>query len=169
MGIFLIETGLEVSFGLKEEGFEYNLTTLKLFFDSVHSIALWAIPLALAIFLRVVTHFYHHQLIFPAYFFLIPCVFYIVIAIGGWDLEYLRHAGWIFDVGGEAKPWYQFYTHFNFAKTNWKAFWAAMPTQLALVFFGILHVPLNVSLFSFCRWRTELKVGTCAWSLAWRG
>ena len=28
---------------------------------------------------------------------------------------------------------------------NWAAFWAAMPTQLALVFFGILHVPLNVS------------------------
>jgi SulP family sulfate permease len=99
----------------------------------------------LAILLRVVTHFYHHQLIFPAYFFLIPCIFYIVIAIGGWDLEYLRHAGWIFDVGAEAKPWYQFYTHFNFAKTNWGAFWAAMPTQLALVFFGILHVPLNVS------------------------
>jgi SulP family sulfate permease len=32
----------------------------------------------------------------------------------------------------------------DFKKTNWGAFWAAMPTQLALVFFGILHVPLNV-------------------------
>jgi len=154
---------------LKEEGFEYNLTTLKRFFESVHAIALWAIPLALAIFLRVVTHFYHHQLIFPAYFFLIPCIFYIVIAIGGWDLEYLRHAGWIFDVGGEAKPWYQFYTHFNFAKTNWKAFWAAMPTQLALVFFGILHVPLNVSLYiSINRWRA-LMAGSRFGRVAWRG
>lgn len=32
----------------------------------------------------------------------------------------------------------------DFKKTSWTAFWAAMPTQLALVFFGILHVPLNV-------------------------
>ena len=32
----------------------------------------------------------------------------------------------------------------DFGKTSWSAFWAAMPTQLALVFFGILHVPLNV-------------------------
>ena len=35
-------------------------------------------------------------------------------------------------------------TEQDFGKTNWTAFWAAMPTQLALVFFGILHVPLNV-------------------------
>ena len=92
-----------------------------------------------------------------------------MIAIGGWDLEYLRHAGWIFDVGGEAKPWYQFYTHFNFAKTNWKAFWAAMPTQLALVFFGILHVPLNVSLYiSINRWRA-LMAGPRFGRVAWRG
>ena len=103
----MIETGLEVSFGLKEEGFEYNLGTFKLFFKSVHAIALWLIPLSLAI-----THFFHHQLVFPAYFFLIPCIFYIVVAIGGWDLDYLRHTGWIFDVGGQAQPWWQFYTHF---------------------------------------------------------
>jgi SulP family sulfate permease len=93
-----------------------------------------------------------------------------VIAIGGWDLEYLRHAGWIFDVGAEAKPWYQFYTHFNFAKTNWGAFWAAMPTQLALVFFGILHVPLNVSLCLFLlqvRW-TKLTSGPRFGRVAWR-
>ena len=112
VGIFLIETGLEVSFGLKDEGFEYNFQTLKLFFASTHAIALWLIPFTLALALRVITHFFHHQLIFPAYFFLIPCIFYIVVAIGGWDLEHLRHAGWIFDVGGEAQPWYQFYTHF---------------------------------------------------------
>jgi SulP family sulfate permease len=163
----LIETGLEVSFGLKEEGFEYSLGTLKLFFENIHAIALWAIPLSLAVLLRVITHFYHHQLIFPAYFFLIPCVFYIVIAIGGWDLDYLRHTGWIFDVGKESKPWYQFYTHFDFAKTNWKAFWAAMPTQLALVFFGILHVPLNVSYLHPVMGKADIA-GTGTGCLAWR-
>ncbi|OWZ68877.1 vacuolar protein [Cryptococcus neoformans Bt85] len=144
VGVFLIETGLEVSRGLKEEGFEYNLATLKLFFESGHAIALWTIPLALAILLRVITHFWHHQLIFPAYFFIIPIIFYIVIAIGRWDLQHLRKMGWVFDVGTNTQAWWKFYTLFDFRKTNWEAFWAAMPTQLALVFFGILHVPLNV-------------------------
>jgi hypothetical protein len=112
VGIFLIETGLEVSRGLKEEGFEYNLATLKLFFDSPHDILLWAVPLFLAILLRVITHYNHHQLIFPVYFFVIPIIFYIVIAIGGWDLDHLRRTGWIFDIGGESQAWWKFYTYF---------------------------------------------------------
>ncbi|ADV20089.1 vacuolar protein [Cryptococcus gattii E566] len=148
VGVFLIETGLEVSRGLKEEGFEYNLATLKLFFESGHAIALWTIPLALAILLRVITHFWHHQLIFPAYFFIISVIFYIVVAIGRWDLQHLREMGWVFDVGTNKQAWWKFYTLFDFRKTNWEAFWIALPTQLALVFFGILHVPLNVPALS---------------------
>ncbi|OCF60397.1 vacuolar protein [Kwoniella mangroviensis CBS 10435] len=144
VGIFLIETGLEVSRGLKEEGFEYNLATLKLFFESGHVIALWTIPLALAILLRIISHFFHHQLIFPAYFFVVPLIFYGVVLIGRWDLDYLRQTGWVFDVGKNTQSWWKFYTYFDFRKTHWGAFWEAMPTQLALVFFGILHVPLNV-------------------------
>lgn len=148
-----------MSRGLKEEGFEYNLATLKLFFNTPHAVALWTIPLFLAILLRVITHFFHHQLIFPAYFFIIPIIFYIVVAIGGWDFDHLRATGWVFDVGKNTQAWWKFYTYFvsataaaergaadmqDFGKTSWTAFWAAMPTQLALVFFGILHVPLNV-------------------------
>ncbi|ODN79912.1 hypothetical protein L202_03801 [Cryptococcus amylolentus CBS 6039] len=144
VGVFLIETGLQVSRGLKEEGFEYNLATLKLFFQSGHAIAIWTIPLFLAILLRIITHYFHHQLIFPAYFFIIPIIFYIVVAIGGWEIQHLRQTGWVFDVGSNTQAWWKFYTLFDLRKTHWEAFWAAMPTQLALVFFGILHVPLNV-------------------------
>jgi SulP family sulfate permease len=158
VGVFLIETGLEVSRGLKEDGFNYDLATLKLFFQDHHAILLWTIPLGLAILLRVITHYQHHQLVFPAYFFIIPIIFYIVVAIGGWDFTHLRNTGWVFDVGSDAQAWWRFYTLFvscitksgngidmqDFRKTHWGAFWKAMPTQLALVFFGILHVPLNV-------------------------
>ncbi|ORX36862.1 sulfate transporter family-domain-containing protein [Kockovaella imperatae] len=144
VGVFLLETGLEVSRGLKEEGFQYNLATLKIFFESPLAILLWTIPLALAIMLRVITHFFHHQLIFPAYFFLIPVVFYIIVFAGRFDLDHLRQLGWVMNVGGGSEAWWKFYTYFDFKKTDWGAFWAGMPTQLALVFFGILHVPLNV-------------------------
>lgn len=109
---------LEVSRGLKEEGFEYNLNTLRVFFANGHAIALWTIPLALAIILRIITHRFHHQLIFPSYFFVIPCVFYIVILIGGWSIAHLRQTGWIFDVGGVSQPWYTFYTLFGEYRQN---------------------------------------------------
>jgi sulfate permease, SulP family len=104
---------LEVSRGLKEEGFEYNWATFKIFFSDGHAIALWIIPLALAILLRIITHRFTHQLIFPTYFFIIPVVFYIIIAIGRWDMETLRAAGWVFDVGKSTQPWYKFYTLFG--------------------------------------------------------
>lgn len=112
MGVFLIVTGLQVSLGLSEEGFEYNLPTLKLFFASWHNVILWSLPLLLAILLRVITHFFHHQLIFPVYFFIIPAVFYIVVAIGGWSFQHLRDEGWVFDVGSNIQPWYSFYAGF---------------------------------------------------------
>lgn len=110
MGIFLIETGLEVSLGLKSEGFEYNLSTLKLFFHDIHSVLLWTIPLFLAILLRVITHFFHHQLIFPAYFFVIPLIFYIVVLSARIDFDHLRATGWVFDVGKNTQAWWKFYT-----------------------------------------------------------
>jgi len=111
VGVFLIETGLEVSRGLKEDGFNYDLPTLKIFFQDYHAVLLWTIPLALAILLRVITHFQHHQLIFPVYFFVIPIIFYIVVAIGGWSFPHLRNTGWVFDVGENAQAWWKFYTY----------------------------------------------------------
>lgn len=144
VGVFLFVTGLQVSLGLSEDSFEYDLKTLKHFFVDFHHIVLWLLPLSLAVLLRVITHFFHHQLIFPAYFLLIPAIFYVIVAIGGWDWQYLRDTGWVFDVGQNARPWYAFYSEFNFRLVDWGVFWRAFPSQLALVFFGILHVPLNV-------------------------
>ena len=112
VGVFLLETGLQVSRGLKEEGFQYDLSTLKYFFESPHAILIWTIPLLLAIVLRIITHFYHHQLIFPAYFFSIPVVFYIVVFAAGLDLDELRRTGWVMDVGGDTEAWWKFYTQF---------------------------------------------------------
>ncbi|KAG8710398.1 hypothetical protein FRC08_017217, partial [Ceratobasidium sp. 394] len=145
VGVFLIETGFEVSAGVNDdEGFQYNLATFRKFFMDKHNLSLWVPALALAILLRIITHRVHHQLVFPIYFIMIGIVFYIVVAIIGIDLDTLRNAGWIFDVGGSSEPWYHFYTKFDFGKTSWSAIWAGVPTQLALLFFNILHPPLNV-------------------------
>lgn len=148
VGIFLIETGLEVCSRLQsEDGFQYNLETLRFFFQSGHMIALWLPPLLLAILLRVITSRFHHPLIFPGYFLMIPVLFYIITTgFLGISIQQLRDDGWVFDIGEAASKasFYRFYTYFDFGQTSWRALWATMPTQLALVFFGILHVPLNV-------------------------
>ncbi|KAG8935275.1 hypothetical protein FRC01_003025 [Tulasnella sp. 417] len=145
VGVFLVETGLEVSASLNDaEGFTYTWKTAKLFLTNTHVISLWVPAFALAVILRIITHKVHHQLIFPMFFLAIPCIFYAVKAIIGVDLETLRKTGWVFDVGAQSAPWYQFYKYYNFRKTSFQALIATMPTQLALLFFNILHPPLNV-------------------------
>lgn len=147
VGVFLIETGLEVAGQLKsEEGFQWNLETLRYFVQSWEMVAHWVPPALLAILLRLITAKFHHPLIFPTYFLIIPILFYIVASgILHVSIEDLRKDDWIFDVGKAAEaPFWRFYTYFDFRKTSWEALWATMPTQLALTFFSILHVPLNV-------------------------
>ncbi|MCO5599926.1 hypothetical protein L7F22_054033 [Adiantum nelumboides] len=147
VGVFLIETGLEVAGQLKsEEGFQWNLETLRFFVQSWEMVAHWVPPLLLAILLRLITAKFHHPLVFPTYFLVIPILFYIIASgILRVPLEELRKEDWIFDVGKAAEaPFWRFYTYFDFRKTSWEALWATMPTQLALTFFSILHVPLNV-------------------------
>lgn len=147
VGVFLIETGLEVAGQLKsEEGFQWNLETFRFFVQSWDMVAHWAPPLLLAILLRLITAKFHHPLVFPGYFLVIPALFYIIASgILRVPLEELRKDDWVFDVGKVAEaPFWRFYTYFDFRKTSWEALWATMPTQLALTFFSILHVPLNV-------------------------
>ncbi|CDZ96940.1 vacuole protein [Phaffia rhodozyma] len=144
VGVFLIETGLEVAAGIEGEGIDFTHNTYVQLFGSAHNVLLWAIPLFLALFLRLISLRYTHELVFPAYFLVVPIIFYIVIAIIGVDFETLRKNRWVFEVGQVKEPWYTFYSYYDFRQVHWGAFWKSMSTQFALVFFGILHVPLNV-------------------------
>ncbi|KAF7986828.1 hypothetical protein HWV62_12524 [Athelia sp. TMB] len=144
VGAFLIETGLAVSIGMSDDDFAYDLTTLRHFFQP-HNLMLWVPALVLAILLRVITHKYHHQLIFPIYFLVIPIIFYIVVAAAGLDLDTLRKTGWLFNMGDSGdEKWYDFYSYYDIGLIHGSAIWATIPTQLALLFFNILHPPLNV-------------------------
>jgi SulP family sulfate permease len=127
---------------LADDDFSWTLPTLRFFLEP-HNVALWAPALALAVGARVLTHRFKHQLVFPAYFLAIPLVFYAVVLGGGFDLSELRRGGWLFDTGASA-PWWTFYTYFSWARTDVRALRATLPTQLALLFFNVLHPPLNV-------------------------
>lgn len=66
VGVFLIQTGLSVSAGLGEEESDLTWSLLKLYFTDAKILTLWVPAFVLAALLRVITHRYHHQLIFPA-------------------------------------------------------------------------------------------------------
>ncbi|BGP28971.1 hypothetical protein JCM10296v2_000707 [Rhodotorula toruloides] len=146
VGAFLFVTGLQVSARL-EDADAFSLELARRFFES-DVLPLWTIPLALAIILRLVTARYNHPLIFPSYFLAIPLVFYIVTAAARIPVEELREKGWVFELEGVDNKWYEFWTLFDLRKTDFGAILETIPNQLALVFFGLLHVPLNVPLLA---------------------
>ncbi|CCL98492.1 uncharacterized protein FIBRA_00490 [Fibroporia radiculosa] len=144
VGVFLIITGLTVSTRMADDDFDLTLSTFKLLFLNIGNLVLWVPAFGLAVLLRVITHRFEHQLIFPIYFLIIPVVFYIVVAAARLNLGTLRQEGWLFNMGASHEPWYQFYRLFDFKATQWSAIWSTLPTQFALLFFNILHPPLNV-------------------------
>ncbi|KAI0350290.1 hypothetical protein OH77DRAFT_1413261 [Trametes cingulata] len=148
VGVFLVITGLTVSTRISDDEFSLSLETFKFFVLNVHNLVMWLPAFCLAVLLRVITHRWQHQLIFPIYFSIIPAIFYIVVAAARLNLQTLRESGWLFDMGTSSEPWYYFYQLFDFGATDWSAFWATMPTQFALLFFNILHPPLNVPALS---------------------
>lgn len=164
VGWFLVQTGFEVSSRLGGS-FHYDLETVRLLFRP-ETLPLWMIPLGLAIFLFVLStwdRLKDNHYVLPVFICLEPAIFwFFVIALDSLEPEPLRHKGWIFEAPPAGEPWWYFYTLFSkcpiiFALQGWLAnsnvefkliHWGAVaeciPAMLALTFFGVLHVPINV-------------------------
>lgn len=143
VGIFLFVTGIEV--GARLDGnLELSRPVLEKLF-SADTIVLWIPPLALAILLLTVKHFYDRPWLVPAYYIGITAIFYIVTtAVPSITMVKLRDSGWVFEAPAAGVPFYNFYSYYKFQLVDWGAIWMTIPSQLALTFFGILHVPINV-------------------------
>lgn len=143
VGIFLFVTGIEVSARLPGN-FEFTGEVFSQLFKA-DTIILWLPPLGLAILLLTIKHFYDRPWLVPAYYIGITAIFYIVVAATpNLGLESLRAKGWVFEAPDASVAFYNFYSYYKFGLVNWDAIWATVPTQFALTFFGILHVPINV-------------------------
>ncbi|KAF9116263.1 hypothetical protein BGX27_003856 [Mortierella sp. AM989] len=147
VGWFLIITGLEVSSRMTKE-LTYSFSTLKFLFGSSHVFALWFSALSLALLLRMLQHKIRHPFLVPIFFMVVPATFYIVVAIAGFDWKMLRDDGWVFALPETDSPGWQFYSYFNLKLTDWRAILETIPAMLALTFFSILHVPINVPALS---------------------
>ncbi|KAG1325361.1 hypothetical protein G6F62_008592 [Rhizopus arrhizus] len=143
VGWFLIATGIEVS-GRLDHDLEYTLPMFKTLFLDSHTFSLWFSAFAVAILLRVIQARITSPLVVPTFFMVLPLVFYLVTLIFGLDVNMLRHQGWIFPLVESDTPFWHFYTLYDFKAVNWRAIAETLPAMLALTFFGVLHVPINV-------------------------
>lgn len=143
VGIFLFLTGIEVSVRL-DGNMEFSK---EVFFKLVnpYSLAQWLPPLALAIMLIVIKRFYDRPFLVPAYYIAITAIFYIVtVAVPALTMDKLRQSGWVFEAPQAGVAFYNFYSYYKFNLVDWRAVAKTIPSQFALTFFGILHVPINI-------------------------
>lgn len=144
VGYFLVVTGIEVSSRL-EGGVAYNWPTAKYLFGDFTVFLEWTVPLALTAVLIALQHRVHNSLLVPLFFISVFVVFHAVVAVvPAWSLASARDAGWIFPAVEDNQPWYAFYDLYKFHLVDWWTVVRQFPSMLALTFFGILHVPINV-------------------------
>lgn len=109
VGWFLVATGVEVSARL-EGNLNYDLGTFRKLFQA-DTVALWIIPLILAITLFSIKHWVKHPLLDATYFISVIAIFYFfVAAIDKLELPDLRNKGWVFRAPEAGVPFYHFYT-----------------------------------------------------------
>ena len=143
VGYFLLITGIEVCTRVSK--FEYSWPFLRELFYNTEVLGKWMLPLILTLSLIVTQHYFNNSLVLPSFYIITLALFHFVVAIvPSLSLNSLRESGWIFPMAGSSNHWYGFYKLYNFQNVHWTLVLKQVPTMLALTFFGILHVPINV-------------------------
>lgn len=143
VGYFLLITGIEVS--TRAAKFEYSLAFLGQLFSDTETLWKWLLPVVLTVILILTQKYFKNSLVLPSFYILTLCLFHFIVAIlPTLSLGNLRHNGWIFPVASTSSHWYDHYKLFDLKKVHWSLVLKQIPTMLALTFFGILHVPINV-------------------------
>ncbi|KAL7327363.1 hypothetical protein PS15p_205803 [Mucor circinelloides] len=143
VGWFLVATGIEVA-GRLDESLVYTIPMFKKIFLDLHVFSLWFSALAVAILLRLIQYRITSPLVVPVFFMTLPLAFYLIVLVCGLDVNDVRNAGWIFPLVESNLPFWHFYTYYDFRLVDWRAVAETIPAMLALTFFGVLHVPINV-------------------------
>lgn len=143
VGYFLVVTAIEVCSRI-DGGIHYNAAVLRYLLQPLVFLQ-WTVPLALCAVLVLAERFVRSPLLVPGYIIAVFAAFHaLVAAVPQWSLGAARHFGWVFAAQRSAGPWYGFYALYRWRIVDWWLVLAQMPTILALTFFGVLHVPINV-------------------------
>lgn len=141
VGYFLCQTALETVSRVQLSYFELDCW-IKFF--QPNSIALWGTSVILACTLKYLQRRINSPILLPFFYMMIPVVFFSIVWVFELDAAELQNSGWLFPSQDTSKPFYNFYLHFDFGNTSWSTLPKLIPTMMALTFFGVLHVPINV-------------------------
>lgn len=143
VGYFLLITGIEVCTRLPK--FKYSLPFIIRLFTDLELLGKWLLPVILTIILMFTQNHFKNSLVLPSFYILTLILFHFIVAIIPiLSLSQLRESGWIFPMASTDSNWYEHYRYFNIHNVHWRLVITQVPTMLALTFFGILHVPINV-------------------------
>lgn len=143
VGYFLLVTGVEVTTRIKK--LQYSPEFLFSMLTSPDTMGKLLLPISLSLLLNFLQKKFTYSLLLPSFYIVIFLAFHFFVAIiPSLDLNYLRETGWIFKMAISNEKWYSHYKYFNFSQCHWNLVLKQIPTMLALTFFGILHVPINV-------------------------
>lgn len=140
IGLFLIFTGIEVTANIEP------IISIG-FFKSIiepRALLLWGVSFLVALVLKGLQTYVTNPMLIPIFYTIVPVTFYAIVFATGVSLDQLRIDGWLFTLPDASEaPFYTFWTYYDFKVVDWSALASTIPTQLALAFFGILHVPIN--------------------------
>lgn len=143
VGYFLIITGLGVTTRVAKIDYTWDFLK-KLLFDT-DILWKWFLPVLLTILLVNTQRCFQNSLVLPSFYIVTLILFHFVVAIiPSISLDKLRDLGWIFPAANSNERWFDHYKLFNLHRVHWNLVLRQVPTMLALTFFGILHVPINV-------------------------
>lgn len=143
VGYFLLVTGIEVC--TRAVKFEYSVPFISHLFTDAETLSKWLLPTLLTVILVLTQKYFQNSLVLPSFYILALCLFHFIVAIlPNLSLDSLRDKGWIFPIASSNSKWYVHYKLFDLSKVHWFLVLKQIPTMLALTFFGILHVPINV-------------------------
>jgi len=145
VGWFLVATGFEVSARI-EGGIEYNFETLQLLFRNWEVVIQWGGCLALGCLLMFAERRLHHPLVVPTILVATFGLFHLTVAlIPQFTLDAARERGWVFPAQStSSQPWWYFYTLYKPSLIHLGPILQCFPVMLALTFFGLIHVPINI-------------------------
>lgn len=139
IGVFIVQTGLEISTGVP---FSWQLGTLRAFAQPA-VLAMWLLPLGLSCCLRLLARTVRSPLLTPLFFVCVPLAFHATLKAAGMELADPSVSRWFF----EAEPTPDWRLLWQIYETGTIA-WDVLPSQLgtfaALTAFSLIHVPINV-------------------------
>lgn len=143
VGYFLLITGLGVTTRLAK--IEYTWSFLKQLFLDTDILWKWLLPVILTVLLVKTQGCFQNSLVLPSFYIVTLILFHFIVAVvPSISLDQLRDSGWIFPAATSNDRWFDHYKLFDLRKVHWDLVLGQIPTMLALTFFGILHVPINV-------------------------